>query len=415
MIDYNKTVLENGITLVTVKKPGKLFSLNLAVKVGSLSESLEEKGICHVIEHMLFKGTEFDDNASLNSRIEYLGGDFNAYTDYISTVFSISALSEELENSLSLLRDMLLFPSFDAGELEKEKGVILSELRASNDDAEETTHKNLYFNAYEQSPLKYDVIGNEETITSFTRDRLAAFHKKHYLPENAVLVLISDKDHDEIRSLVQTRFSSWKRGAVDSPDLKFEKNIPGRHTAYKDMEQSTLGILYSFSISEEEKLPLRVLNYKLGVSGNSILFRELRENRGLAYDVYSDLDLTDRMQNLLIYTQVPDESIDDAEQLILKILEEIKCGAYFHAEDLLIMKKVLKTSIYGTLDNIHDLSSFILDELLNMEEPMAFEKDLDKLENVTLDDIMKVSRKVFDGPTIYRLRGEDDEDHHADQ
>lgn len=415
MIDYNKTVLDNGITLVTVKKAGKLFSLNLALKVGSLHETLKDKGISHFIEHMLFKGTEFDDNASLNSRIEHLGGDFNAYTDYISTVFSISALSEELENSLALLGDMIVFPSFDGDELEKEKGVIISELRASNDDAEETTHKNLYYNAYEKSPLKYDVIGSEETISSFNRDRLKAFHEAHYLPENAILVLISDRDHDEIRRLVETCFRFWKRGKTKSLNLTFEKNIPGKHTAYKDMEQSTLGILYSFAISEEEKLPLRVLNYKLGVSGNSILFRELRENRGLAYDVYSDLELTEKMQNLLIYTQVPDESIDEAEELILNILEEIKEGAYFHQEDLLIMKKVLKTSIYGTLDNIHDLSSFILDELLNHEEPLAFEKDLDKLENVTLEDIIAVSRKVFDGPTIYRLRGENDEDHHDDQ
>ena len=415
MIDYNMTVLKNGISLVTVKKPGKLFSLNMALKVGSLAESLEEKGICHFIEHMLFKGTEFDDNASLNNKIENLGGDFNAYTDYISTVYSISALSEELGNGLTLLRDMLLYPRFEDEELQKEKSVIVSELRASLDDAEETTQKNLYYNAYETSPLKYDVIGNEGTISSFTKEMLKTFHKNHYLPNNAVLVLISENEHEEIISLVESIFGTWEKGSESTINLKFEKNIPGKYTSYKDMEQSCLGILYSFSITEEEKLPLRVLNYKLGVSGNSILFRELRENRGLAYDVYSDLELTDQMQNLLIYTQVSDESLDEAEELILRILEEIKCGAFFHMDDLMIMKKVLKTSIYGTVDNIHDLSSFILDELLNNEEPLAFEKDLEKLEYVTLEDIINVSRKVFDGPTIYRLRGENDEDDHTDQ
>jgi len=198
MIDYNMTVLKNGISLVTVKKPGKLFSLNMALKVGSLAESLEEKGICHFIEHMLFKGTEFDDNASLNNKIENLGGDFNAYTDYISTVYSISALSEELGNGLTLLRDMLLYPRFEDEELQKEKSVIVSELRASLDDAEETTQKNLYYNAYETSPLKYDVIGNEGTISSFTKEMLKTFHKNHYLPNNAVLVLISENEHEEI-------------------------------------------------------------------------------------------------------------------------------------------------------------------------------------------------------------------------
>ena len=406
--------LNNGITLITVKKPGKLFSLNLALKIGSLAESLEEKGICHFIEHMLFKGTEFDDNESLNSKIEHLGGDFNAYTDYISTVYSISAMTEELGSSLSLLRDMLLFPSFENEELKKEKGVILSELRASLDDAEETTQKNLYYSAFDSSPLKHDVIGSEDTISSFTREKLQDFHKKHYVPNNVVLVLISELEHEEIIKHVEELFKDWKKIQNVPLKLEFEKNIPGKHTAYKDMEQSSLGILYSFSITEEEKLPLRVLNYKLGVSGNSILFRELRENRGLAYDIYSDLELTDQMQNLLIYTQVPDESIDEAEEVILTILEDIKEGGYFQLDDLMIMKKVLKTSIYGTVDNIHDLSSFILDEVLNKEEPLAFEHDLDKLEKVTLEDIIKVSRKVFEGPTIYRLRGESDEDHHTD-
>lgn len=415
MIDYKQIILKNGITLVSVKKPGKLFSLNLAVKVGALAESQEEKGICHFIEHMLFKGTAFDDNEALNNRIERLGGDFNAYTDYISTVFSISALLEELSDGLSLLRDMLLHPSFTKEELEKERGVILSELRASMDDAEETTHKHLYYHAYDKSPLKYDVIGSEETLSGFTVEMLRDFHSRYYLPNNTVVILVSELEHQEVELLMETTFSEWKPSEVQPKRLAFEKNIPGKHTSYKDMEQSSLGMLYTFTMTEEEKLPLRVLNYKLGVSGNSILFRELRENRGLAYDVYSDLDLTENIQNLLIYTQVSDEHLEESERVILGILDDIKGGAYFRQEDLMIMKKVLKTSIFGTLDSIHDLSSFILDEILNDESPSAFEEELEKLEKVTLEDIISVSRKVFQGPTIYWLRGENDEDNHSDQ
>lgn len=415
MIDFKQTVLQNGISLVTVKKSGELFSLNLAVKVGSLAESQKEKGICHFIEHMLFKGTDFDDNLSLNNKIERLGGDFNAYTDYISTVFSISALTEELDNGMQILRDMLICPKFSDEDLEKEKGVILSELRASLDDAEEITHKNLYYNAYDRSPLKYDVIGNEDTITSFTSGMLKDFHRKYYVPNHAILVIVSDLEHGDVIEKVEKIFGKWQIQADRPLDLVFEKNIPGRHTSFKDMEQSSLAFLYTFHMTEKEKLPLRILNYKLGVSGNSILFRELRENRGLAYDIYSDLDLTENIQNFLIYTQVPDESLDEAEELILSILSEVKEGKYFQKDDLVIMKKVLKTSIFGTLDNIHDLSSFILDEMLNHEKPTMFEKDLEKLNEVTLEDIISVSRKVFEGPTIYRLRGLSDEDDHPDQ
>lgn len=412
MIDFKQTELQNGLSLVTVKKSGELFSLNLAIKVGSLAETQNEKGICHFIEHMLFKGTDYDDNLSLNNKIERLGGDFNAYTDYISTVYSISALTEELDNGMEILRDMLVFPKFSGEDLEKEKGVILSELRSSLDDAEEITHRNLYHHAYVNSPLKYDVIGNENTISSFSPQMLKDFHRKYYLPNHAILVLVSDLAHEDAILKVENIFGAWKKDAERPFDLQFEKNLSGRHTSYKDMEQSSLGILYTFTMTEKEKLPLRILNYKLGVSGNSILFRELRENRGLAYDIYSDLDLTENIQNFLIYTQVPDESLDEAEELILSILNEVKEGKYFQKDDLTIMKKVLKTSIFGTLDNIHDLSSFILEEMLNHEKPTMFEKDLEKLSDVTLEDIISVSRKVFEGPTIYRLRGISDEDDH---
>ena len=89
MIDYRQSTLENGLTILTVVKPGSLFSLNLGIRIGALYEPMAQKGICHFIEHMLFKGTETLDNQTLNHRIEHLGGDFNAYTDYISTVFTV--------------------------------------------------------------------------------------------------------------------------------------------------------------------------------------------------------------------------------------------------------------------------------------------------------------------------------------
>ena len=415
MINYNKIQLPNGMTLVTIQKPGQLFSLNLAVKIGSLNESLEEKGICHFIEHMLFKGTRDQDNEELNKSIERLGGDFNAYTDHISTVFTVSALKEELSNALKILSEMILTPEFSAEEMEKERGVILSELRSSLDDPEEITHKNLYFKAYENSPLKYDVIGLHKTISRFSSEDLKAFHQKHYIPNNSILVLVSDLSDEEAKDLVLSSFGEWKEGTLQKTAYAFEKNQAGYHTLYKDMEQSTLAMLFSFKVTEKEKLPLRVLNFKLGQSGNSILFRELREKRGLVYDIYSDLDLTENIQNLIIYTQLMDSTLDHALEVIEKILEDIKQKAYFHPEDLEVMKKVMKTSIYSTLENIHDLCSFILDELLNHEDPLEFQKDLEKLEEVTLDDIVEVAKMIFNGPTVFKLRSEEHAEDHTDQ
>lgn len=414
MIDYRETILENGLTLLTVVKPGSLFSLNLGIRVGALYEPLSKKGICHFIEHMLFKGTETLDNQTLNHKIEHLGGDFNAYTDYLSTVLTVSAMTSELHDALFLLSDMVQHPTFHPTELEKERTVIISELKASLDDAEDSTHKLLYEKAYEKSPLKYDVIGTKESISSLSSEDLAAFHKSHYLPNESVLILVSDLSHEDAIAAVKEYFSTWASGKSIKKKVLFEKNLPGIHTSFKEMEQSALGFLYTFEIKEEEKLALRVLNYKLGVSGNSILFRELRENRGLAYDVYSDLELTEPLQNLMIYTQVPDERLEEAEDLILHILEEIKRGAYFKEEDLHLMKKVLTTSIFSTLHHHSDLSSYMLDAVLSNEDPLSFQKDLEKLKEVTLADLIRIAKRIFTAPTIYRLRGDDHEDHNED-
>lgn len=406
--------LSNGIKVYTLQREGKLFSLNLGLNIGAMAESQDEKGICHFIEHMVFKGTKFDDNESLNYKIENLGGDFNAYTDFFKTVFTVSALKEELESSLIILRDMLMYPNFKKEDLEKEKTVILSELRASLDDQEEMTHKHLFLKAYDKSPLKFDVIGSEESISNFTIDQISSFYQKTYGPEQTVLVVVSPYSHDEVVSLMNNLFSAWSKNHYKISALEFEKNIPGTHESYKDMEQSSLGILYTFPMEEKDKLPIRVLNYKLGVSGNAILFRELREKRGLVYDVYSDVDLTNNVQQLLIYTQVSDENLDFVEEQILSILEDIKLGIYFKDHDLALMKKVMKTSVYDTLENIHDLSSTILEEIFNHEEPLSLLKDIEDLDKLTLNDLHQMSQRIFQNPTIYKRRGEFDEEDNGD-
>ncbi len=414
MRNINSTTMSNGMRIYTLQKEGKLFSLNLGLNIGAMAESQEEKGICHFIEHMLFRGTQFDDNESLNFKIENLGGDFNAYTDFFKTVFTVSALKEELEPSLTILRDMLMYPNFKKEDLDKEKTVILSELRASLDDQEEMTHKNLFEKAYDKSPLKYDVIGTEETISSFTTEQITSFYRETYGPEQTVLVLVSAFTHDEVISLVNKLFYEWPKNHFKMKSLEFEKNIPGTHESYKDMEQSSLGLLYTFFMEEEDRLPIKVLNFKLGVSGNAILFRELREKRGLVYDVYSDIDLTKNVQQLLIYTQVSDENLNLVEEQVLTILEDLKKGIYLKEHDLKLMKKVMKTSVYDTLDNIHDLSSTMLEEIFNDEEPLSVLNDLEKLEEITLDDLLEVSQRIFLNPTIYRRRGETDEENYGD-
>ena len=401
------TTLENGLQVAIIKKDGALFSSNIGIRTGALHEGPTQKGICHFLEHMMFKGTIFRNNKTLNEDLEYLGGEYNAFTDYISTVFTITALQEEISEGLGILNEMVRFPSFPEEEMEKEKGVVLSELKSTLDDTESLTLNLLNRKAYRKSGLRTDILGTKNCIRGFTRKKLVDFHSKHYVPGNALLTIVSPLEFNLVLKIVRDIFGSWYGEAPLKNEILFEKNRPGRFKSSKPMEQSAIGMLYTFEIEEAEKLPLRILNYKLGNSANSMLFRKLREEMGLAYDAYSDLDLTDRIQSLTIYTQVHDDSTEVALDIIRGITEGLAAGSAINERDLEVMKKVMKTGVMSTLEDTHHLCSSIMDDLIDGETPMKFLEDIEDLENVTLEDVSNIAAKVLMNPTIYILRAGD--------
>lgn len=401
------TILENGLQVAIIKKDGALFSCNVGIRTGALHESPTQKGICHFLEHMMFKGTTYRDNKTLNEDLEYLGGDYNAFTDYISTVFTITALQEEISEGLGILNEMIRFPAFPEDEMEKEKGVVLSELKATLDDTESLTLSLLNKKAYRKSGLRTDILGTKSCIAGFTRKKLVDFHSKHYVPGNAILTIVSPLEYSLVLKIVRDIFGSWEGHAPLKNKILFEKNRPGRFKSSKPMEQSAIGILYTFEIEESLKLPLRILNYKLGNSSNSMLFRKLREDMGLAYDVYSDLDLTDNIQSLTIYTQVHDDSTELALEIIKGITDGLADGSAISSRDLTVMKKVMRTGVLSTLEDTHHLCSSVMDDLIDGETPMKFLEDIKELEKVTLEDVEKVAALVLKDPTIYILRAGD--------
>ena len=160
--DVKKHKLENGLEVITIKKDTQISSINIGVKVGALNESLNEKGISHYIEHMLFKGTENRTFQKLNDDLEALGGEYNAYTDFSQTVYSISCLEDELKSAIEILSDMLICSKFPEEEIEKERGVILAEIRSSKDSVEDFSFKKINEVAFKNSSLRYDVAGLDE-------------------------------------------------------------------------------------------------------------------------------------------------------------------------------------------------------------------------------------------------------------
>lgn len=224
IFDLNKYTLENGINLITIKKDTQLASINLGVKIGSIYEKKENRGIAHFVEHMLFKGTKNRNNEKLNEELEARAGEYNAYTDYTSTVYSITALREEFIKSLELISDMVKNSNFPQEELEKERGVILAEIRTSKDDIEDYSYRKTMECAFKESPIRINTIGTDESVKSFNRENLLKFYKSYYVPNNVYITVVSSMEHDYVFQLVKECFSNWDSKKVIMEDIICEKN-----------------------------------------------------------------------------------------------------------------------------------------------------------------------------------------------
>ncbi|HCO74130.1 MAG TPA: peptidase M16 [Clostridium sp.] len=406
LFDTMETYLENGLRLITIKKETQIASLNIGVMVGAVCEENQERGISHFIEHMLFKGTVNRDNEKLNSDLENLGGEYNAYTDYMSTVFNTTTLNEELDVSLELISDLLQHPTFLEEHIEKERGVILAELRSGKDDVEDLSFQKINDMAFTHSPLKVDVIGKEEIVKSISREDLIRYYNNHYVSNNTVITVVSSYEHEYVIELVKKYFSQWKRKEVNKPTLNFEKNKDKIKITHRDnMEQSTIIYLYTFNdLTKKEELALRILNHKFGESSNSILFRELREDRGLAYDIYTSLDLTNNLKTLYIYAAVAPEDVDATIETINNCIEKIKEEIIvFDGNTINLMKKVFKTAIASTLEDSTDLGNYVVHQAMEEDNLYQFNEDMENLNYIVAQDLYEVAKKVLNKPTIHVL------------
>lgn len=405
--DVKKHKLENGLEVITIKKDTQISSINIGVRVGALNESLNEKGISHYIEHMLFKGTENRTFQKLNDDLEALGGEYNAYTDFSQTVYSISCLEEELKSAIEILSDMLICSKFPEEEIEKERGVILAEIRSSKDSVEDFSFKKINEVAFKNSSLRYDVAGLDENVKSFTKKELYEYYKKYYIPNNSLITMVSSLSHEEAFEEISKHFSKWEPKERIELVVKDEKNRNIKKVTTKEnIELCTIIYLFTFyDLDKNYELPLRILNHRLGESANSLLFREVRENRGLAYDIYSHLDITENVRTLYVYTAVDEEDIDDAANAIEEIFKDIKFRNIIIGEnDLNVMKKVHKTAVISTLEDSVELCSYILSQSLEGEDIFEFLKDMDRLNTITADEIYEVANKVLNDPTIHILK-----------
>jgi predicted Zn-dependent peptidase len=323
---YKKTVLPSGLRVVTEELPGvRSIAIGIWVNCGSRDERPEENGISHFIEHMAFKGTRKRTAAQIAHELESVGGSLNAFTSREQTCYYARILDRHLDRAIDVLADILSNSRFDSQELEKEKKVIIEEIKDIEDSPGDWVHDLFAENIWKNHPLGRPIIGRKEKIKSFDRPKVLSYLASKYLAEQVVVAASGNVPHAKLVALAKSKLTFPSTNGV-SPLSRTSPSETGERSA-RSKETSQAHICLGFpsdSFKAKERYASLVLNTILGGGMSSRLFQKVREEKALAYTIYSYHDFYEDAGILGIYLATSPEQAAPAAELVLDELARIK-------------------------------------------------------------------------------------------
>ena len=404
-MNYQKTVLKNGLRVVTVPMPA-VQSVTVMVLVGAGSRYEEKRvaGLSHFLEHMAFKGTKKRPTTlEIASLVEGIGGEFNAGTSKDNTSYYIKTASKHLPLILDVLSDMLLNSLFKEEEIEKEKGVILEEMNMREDMPIYKVGEVFETLLYGKTPLGRRIIGEKEAIKSLKRKDFLEYLHRYYAPGNCVVVIAGSageirNSKFEIRNLVEKNLGHWKK----QPFKQFEKasdqqKKPALEVVYKKTEQAHLCLgVRAYRQDHPDRFALSVLGVILGGGMSSRLFIEVREKRGLAYYVRSTSERFQDVGYFVTQAGVDLKRIEEAIDVILKEYDKVR-GSRFEVrgKELKKAKEFLKGRLILELEDSKNIASLYGTQEILQNEIKTADELMQKIEKVTKEDIFRVAKDIF--------------------
>ncbi len=323
---YKKTVLPCGVRVVTEELPGvRSIAIGVWINVGSRDERPEENGLSHFIEHMVFKGTHKRSAAKIAHELESVGGSLNAFTSREQTCYYARILDRHLERAVDVLADILRHSRFDPQELEKEKNVIIEEIKDVEDSPGDWVHDLFAENIWKNHPLGKPIIGHRERIKNFDRSKIVSYLSSKYLAEQVVVAASGNVIHSRLVALVQSKLSFPSANGASSLNRLAPSDTGERSFTSKDISQVHICLgVPSASFKDRSRYACLVLNTVLGSGMSSRLFQKVREEKALAYTIYSYHDFYEDAGILGIYLATSPEQAAPAVELVLDELARIK-------------------------------------------------------------------------------------------
>lgn len=404
-LPYKKTTLPNGLRLILVPRPD-VHSIATAVMVGvgSRYETPEINGISHFLEHIVFKGTQkYPTTDDVNS-IEKIGGLQNAYTDIDITNYHNKALSTDWELALEINKELSLKPNIDEKWVDKERDVILEEMKRYEDEPAAKVEEAYHALLYKGTKLGMRIIGEEKSMRHNTAKELRAYHTKWYQPQKMVVILSGDLKGKEEQ--VENKVREWFAGLPSIPTEDFETVTPTQKApelvvvTKPDASQAHLMLgIRAFSRVSEDRYAWGLFNLIMGVSFTSRLFKEVREKRGLCYHVRSGTSTYADVGNWDIYAGVATEKVEEATKTILEELAKARDNGVTDEELAVAQKRLIAMFAFKSEDPEFFSEWFGRAELFGMPL-MTVDDYINKLQSVTKEDINALAKKYLKTETL---------------
>jgi len=390
-----REVLPNGLRLLTERMPHvRSVSIGVWLARGSRHEPQEQSGIAHFVEHMLFKGTASRSAEDIAQAIDSIGGQMDAFTAKEYASYYIKVLDEHLPFALEVLADIVMNPRFSADDVEREKKVVLEEIKMVEDTPDDLVHELFTENFWADHPLGRPILGTKDTVESLDVAGLRQYFTGTYTAPNLIVAAVGNIEHVQVRDLVARTFAKLPTETTAISDAP-PKVVACTIIRNKELEQSHVCLgTAGYRQDHEERYSSYVMNTVLGGSMSSRLFQNVREKRGLAYAVFSGLSAYRDTGSMTIYAGCANDAVGELIDVVITELRRMK-GEPLDAAELRRAKDHLKGSLMLNLESTSSRMSHIARQEIYFDRQFGLDETLDGVERVTVDDIQRVARDLF--------------------
>ena len=398
--------LPNGLRVIGERLPYlRSVSIGVWLRVGSMMEMPQENGLSHFLEHMVFKGTEKRTTRQIAEEMDAVGGQMNAFTGKDCTCFYARVIDEDLPLAVDMLADLTCHATLDAGEFDKERGVILEEIAMDEDSPEDLVHELLSQAMFGEQSLGQPILGTSELISHYTRQDLFNYRARHYTPQTTVVALAGNYDPKQVEELLLEHFGSWQN---DAPRIDLPPMAPyaGKHAAReKDTEQMHLCLGFpGVGYGSEGIYPQAVLNNLLGGAMSSRLFQRIREELGMAYSIYTYPNTYLGCGTFAIYAGVNPRNGE-------KVLEEIRAELKHLLDEGITEKEYrearqqLRGGYLLGLESPGGRMQAMGRSMLLLNQSVTPAETIRRIEQVTMDSVMDYARATLTAEPCIAVAG----------